>query len=189
MTPYHTPHTSQTPRYGQSTPQPGHGGFLHPGAPAPSNHRNYASSSSSHHHHQASPHSRAGGYVASQESMDWQKASDAWGSRSSNNRPSREGSRTPREQGRTTPKRYLYKFGNEAIVQKLILMLNFTVLVAVRLGMTKWLGKLHNMTIVHHRGQAIMVNHRAAMQHLVQMRHQCQAVTLHCMTKTEDDFE
>uniref|UniRef100_T1GUP5 Transcription elongation factor SPT6 n=1 Tax=Megaselia scalaris TaxID=36166 RepID=T1GUP5_MEGSC len=73
MTPYHTPHSSQTPRYGQSTP------------------RHHMNSNSSVHSSPSSygrsprvggpPPGGRGGYGGQQESMDWQKASDAWANR------------------------------------------------------------------------------------------------------------
>lgn len=58
MTPYQTPHTSQTPRYGQTTPsqqaQQSNGPFLHPGAPIGQQSRNSGG-------YQQSPHYSSGG--------------------------------------------------------------------------------------------------------------------------------
>lgn len=133
MTPYQTPHTQQTPRYGQQTPSQHlpstaphlNGTFLHPGAVTPSqrtpSYRNLSTQSpmlqpsptpspgsqssfgSSHGHSRGSyDPARAGGYQSADsprgymnrnypdggryggnsESMDWQKAAEAWAARS-----------------------------------------------------------------------------------------------------------
>lgn len=152
MTPYQTPHTQQTPRYGHQTPGQNipsaaphmNGPFLHPGAVTPSHrtpsYRNLPSqspiiSNSPH----PSPHSR--GYGSSKnypsdsprdpfsssgknysdsrssrnnapsfnshgESMDWQKAAEAW-ARSKNRDSSatpRSERNTPRSMGQRTPR-------------------------------------------------------------------------------------
>ncbi|CAH0563642.1 unnamed protein product [Brassicogethes aeneus] len=170
MTPYQTPHSQQTPRYGQQTPSQHHHGasgggapaqaqqvpapaphmngpFLHPGAvtpsqrtptyralpsqspmiqpsPAPSS-RSYDSG----HHHSSSrgygdgsrgyPSESPRGYSSSRgygdqssqrynnsnntESMDWQKAAEAWAARSKST-PRSDGRQTPRSQGQRTPR-------------------------------------------------------------------------------------
>lgn len=126
MTPYATPHTGQTPRYGQQTPgsasHMSNGPFLHPSAVTPSqrtpSYRNHMSSQSpmipqspvpSPGSQSSYSSSRAGGggyneslrfqppesprysnrsysgdrYGGSaSESMDWQKAAEAWAARS-----------------------------------------------------------------------------------------------------------
>ncbi|ENN77904.1 hypothetical protein YQE_05581, partial [Dendroctonus ponderosae] len=95
MTPYQTPHTQQTPRYGQSTPSPMQsvppGTFLHPGSVTPASQSSPFSRMS--HHRSAPGHGlpsrnsvtsssyRSGGYSHS-EQMDWQKAAEAWAARS-----------------------------------------------------------------------------------------------------------
>lgn len=71
MTPYATPHASQTPRYGQTTPSLGQKSpFVHPGMPI-SAQRVGASP------YQQSPSSR--GYSQAQENSSWERASEAWG--------------------------------------------------------------------------------------------------------------
>nr|CAD7195384.1 unnamed protein product [Timema douglasi] len=100
MTPYHTPHASQTPRYGQQTPQhiPQHtvpGGFLHPGSLTPG-HRTPS------HRPVVMPHTpqaRSSITNVTSEPMDWRKAAEAW-AKSKN----RESSGTPRQDGRSTPR-------------------------------------------------------------------------------------
>lgn len=157
MTPFQTPHTQQTPRYGQQTPSQHipstappnlNNPFLHPGAATPSqrtpSYRNMASQSpmipqspvpspgsqssySSHmsHHTRASyaeslrfqppesPRNYTGGSRGSypdgryggnnSESMDWQKAAEAWAARSRST-PRSEGRNTPRSMGQRTPR-------------------------------------------------------------------------------------
>ncbi|XP_066246684.1 transcription elongation factor SPT6 [Euwallacea similis] len=116
MTPYQTPHAHQTPRYGQSTPSPvqsmmGSGPFLHPGAVTPSSQISsspYSRSSQRNHsgHSMPPPHRRHGGpgvYRFSSSGsgaadLDWQKAAEAWASRS---RPGSIGQRTPRSTPQT----------------------------------------------------------------------------------------
>lgn len=103
MTPYMTPHTSQTPRYGQMTPAQ-NSGFARPGAPVSGNRGgNFRESPFS---SGASP--RGGNMMSSrgfssqnQESMDWQQAADAWGA------PRNNKGTTPRDTmaGRITPRR------------------------------------------------------------------------------------
>lgn len=81
MTPYMTPHTSQTPRYGQMTPTQ-QGQFLRPGAPV-SRAPNYRASPFT---SGTSPrvvmppvqHAPNRRYSATQEDEDWDKAADAW---------------------------------------------------------------------------------------------------------------
>lgn len=105
MTPYMTPHSSQTPRYGQVTPTQ-QGQFLRPGAPVtqsrPPNYR--ASPFTS-----ASPRVMPSGTSSSrepsrraaisQDEEDWDKASSAWDAHS------RMKGSTPRaEMGRSTPR-------------------------------------------------------------------------------------
>nr|CAD7453944.1 unnamed protein product [Timema tahoe] len=100
MTPYHTPHASQTPRYGQQTPQhiPQHtvpGGFLHPGSLTPG-HRTPS------HRPVAMPHTpqaRSSITNVTSEPMDWRKAAEAWAKLKN-----RESSGTPRQDGRSTPR-------------------------------------------------------------------------------------
>ncbi|XP_063222520.1 transcription elongation factor SPT6 isoform X2 [Bacillus rossius redtenbacheri] len=90
MTPYHTPHSSQTPRYGQQTPS--HPGpFLHPGSLTPA-HR-----TPSHRSAGATPQRPA---VASMpaEPMDWGKAAEAWAKLKNHEQNS------PRMDGRATPR-------------------------------------------------------------------------------------
>lgn len=125
MTPYTTPHTGQTPRYGQHTPgstsHMSNGPFLHPSAVTPSHrtpsYRNHMTSQSpmipqspvpspgSQSSFSSVSNSRGGGYneglrfqppesprysnsnysghrYGGSESMDWQKAAEAWASRS-----------------------------------------------------------------------------------------------------------
>lgn len=102
MTPYMTPHTSQTPRYGQMTPAQ-NSGFARPGAPVSGNRG--GNSRESPFSSGASP--RSGntmgnrGFSQNQESMDWQQAADTWGAPRGN-----KGS-TPRDTmaGRITPRR------------------------------------------------------------------------------------
>lgn len=74
MTPYATPHASQTPRYGQTTPSLGQKSpFVHPGMPI-SAQRIGASP------YQQSPSSQTRGYSqAAQENSSWERASEAWG--------------------------------------------------------------------------------------------------------------
>uniref|UniRef100_A0A6B2EJU3 Transcription elongation factor SPT6 n=1 Tax=Phlebotomus kandelakii TaxID=1109342 RepID=A0A6B2EJU3_9DIPT len=126
MTPYHTPHSSQTPRYGQTTPNM-NGPFAHPGAPMsatqhyrsgsvgsgvggyhsggttqplpgghPSPHQRYHGSSP----YVPSPHSR---YGSQRENHEWQQAEDSWarakgtpGGTTPRERGGRGSSRTPR---------------------------------------------------------------------------------------------
>nr|CAD7428568.1 unnamed protein product [Timema monikensis] len=100
MTPYHTPHASQTPRYGQQTPQhiPQHtvpGGFLHPGSLTPG-HRTPS------HRPVVMPHTpqaRSSITNVTSEPMDWRKAAEAWAKLKN-----RESSGTPRQDGRSTPR-------------------------------------------------------------------------------------
>lgn len=71
MTPYATPHASQTPRYGQTTPSFAGGQkspFVHPGMPI-SAQRVSASP------YQQSPRN----YTQAQEKSSWDRASEAWG--------------------------------------------------------------------------------------------------------------
>lgn len=105
MTPYMTPHSSQTPRYSQGTPTQ-QGQFLRPGAPVsqsrPPNYRASPFNSS------ASPRVSGSGsssrdqsrrVAVSQDEEDWDKASNAWGDVHSRK------SGTPRaEMGRSTPR-------------------------------------------------------------------------------------
>lgn len=100
MTPYMTPHSSQTPRYGQGTPTQ-QGQFLRPGAPVsqnrPPNYRASPYTSSASPRVQSS--SREQSRRVTQDEEDWDKASDAWMSHS------RTKGSTPRaEMGRTTPR-------------------------------------------------------------------------------------
>ncbi|KAG5681165.1 hypothetical protein PVAND_010625 [Polypedilum vanderplanki] len=90
-----TPHSSQTPRYGQMTPTQ-HGQFLRPSAPVSRQPTNY----------RASPYTGASPRVQqqprraqSQEEEDWDRASNAWGG-------SRNKGSTPRgdSMGRSTPR-------------------------------------------------------------------------------------
>ncbi|XP_022911236.2 transcription elongation factor SPT6 isoform X1 [Onthophagus taurus] len=165
MTPYQTPHTQQTPRYGQQTPGQQipntaphmNGPFLHPSAVTPSqrtpsyrsvtqspvmqpspharyntsssggggsdHHRQYEGSKNYHHHAIESPRNyhhqdhrggsgsynseRSGRYSNSQESMDWQKAAEAWArSKRDGATPRSEsgGKNTPRSVGTRTPR-------------------------------------------------------------------------------------
>lgn len=105
MTPYMTPHSSQTPRYGQVTPTQ-QGQFLRPGAPVsqsrPPNYRASPFTSS------ASPRVMPSGTssreqnrrAVSQDEEDWDKASSAWGDAHSRMKGS-----TPRaDMGRSTPR-------------------------------------------------------------------------------------
>lgn len=118
MTPYQTPHSQQTPRYGHQTPSQAapsptphmNGPFLHPGAitpshrtptyrnlttpsplvPSPSPHpspaaRSYTSDSKSYSprtnygpYKSYSGEGRRSGSSSHSESMDWQKAAEAW---------------------------------------------------------------------------------------------------------------
>lgn len=90
MTPYHTtPHASQTPRYGQTTPS-GKSPFLAPGLPISAQKQISASP------YQASPQTR--NYSQSQENSSWQKASDAWGAGSRGSRPFGGPPQQPKEQ-------------------------------------------------------------------------------------------
>lgn len=128
MTPYTTPHTGQTPRYGQQTPGAAshisNGPFLHPSAVTPSqrtpSYRNHPTSQSpmipqspvpspgSQSSYSSISNSRGGGGYnealrfqppesprygnrsysgdryggSASESMDWQKAAEAWAARS-----------------------------------------------------------------------------------------------------------
>ncbi|GAB0093481.1 Transcription elongation factor SPT6 [Sergentomyia squamirostris] len=125
MTPYHTPHSSQTPRYGQTTPNINNGPFAHPGAPISGSYRSGSVSSTGGYHggagsqpapnphpspHQQryqgsspyvpSPHAR---YGSQTEKLEWQRADDAWArSRGTpsggtpRDRSGRGSSRTPR---------------------------------------------------------------------------------------------
>ncbi|CAD7091358.1 unnamed protein product [Hermetia illucens] len=125
MTPYHTPHSSQTPRYGQSTPSQtpsySNGPFLRPGPPPVASSRTSGSVHSSPQSygrsprmynnpphnppHNSHPRGYGGGSAAAahQESMDWQKAADAWARiKPSSGTPRDMGGRgTPRGQQRT----------------------------------------------------------------------------------------
>lgn len=86
MTPFQTPHTSHTPRYGQMTPIQ-NGPFVHPGAPV-SSRGNFSG---------ASPQVRgSGSYSIAQEKMEWEQAAEAWGAP--------RGKTTPRDTGRSTPR-------------------------------------------------------------------------------------
>lgn len=112
MTPYMTPHSSQTPRYGQATPTQ-HGQFLRPGAPITNNNSSSSSSNNRSSNYRASPYpgssprDRGGAPAAREQSRritqdeeDWDKASNAWDAHS------RMKGSTPRadNQGRTTPR-------------------------------------------------------------------------------------
>ncbi|KAL3272900.1 hypothetical protein HHI36_014360 [Cryptolaemus montrouzieri] len=121
MTPYGTPHTQQTPRYGQQTPSQQHmqptmnGPFLHPGAITPSQRTpvyrthgahptpspispqespsNHSTRSSSSYHYSMDPHRN--------DPQDWKSAAAAWAARSAG----RNVSGTPRSDlGRGTPR-------------------------------------------------------------------------------------
>lgn len=99
MTPYMTPHSSQTPRYGQATPTQ-HGQFLRPGAPVSRQPQNYRQSP----HTGSSPRvmqqpRESSRRIQSQEEDDWDRASSAWES-------SRMKGNTPRadSMGRSTPR-------------------------------------------------------------------------------------
>ncbi|XP_055909198.1 transcription elongation factor SPT6 [Eupeodes corollae] len=105
MTPYHTPHSSQTPRYNHNTPSPAsstsNGHFARPTIPPSSHSRHGGSVHASPQSYGRSPrepggsrgsgggggvppphHSRSNAYSsAQQESMDWQMASDSWARR------------------------------------------------------------------------------------------------------------
>lgn len=114
MTPYNTPHTSATPRYGQQTPLQGstsNGTFVHPAAVS-SSRGNYHSSSQpqqspyghsasrphpSPHTATASPYNR--NYVSVEE--NWDEEEEAWPPPRATSK-SREGSITPRD-ARGTP--------------------------------------------------------------------------------------
>ncbi|KAL1488885.1 hypothetical protein ABEB36_014678 [Hypothenemus hampei] len=81
MTPYQTPQSQQTPRYG--TPSPAQsmgppGPFAHPSSVSRSSQR----SSSSHHRSRSSSGYRSHSGFSSAEQMDWQKAAEAWAARS-----------------------------------------------------------------------------------------------------------
>lgn len=109
MTPYQTPHTSQTPRYGQTS---SNGPFLHPGAPI-SSQRSGSYRESPYSHHMPSPHNPSpnirGYSSAAQEEVDWDRASDSWANKVGKTRdPHSSGSGTPRDMGRITPRRYVY---------------------------------------------------------------------------------
>ncbi|KAJ4440072.1 hypothetical protein ANN_08204, partial [Periplaneta americana] len=102
MTPYHTPHATQTPRYGQQTPShhpPHHNQpFLHPGSVTPAHrtptHRIV--------HTPHTPHSRPAQPSTINEPTDWRKAAEAWAKLK--NRDS--GMNTPRQDGRSTPRQH-----------------------------------------------------------------------------------
>lgn len=94
-----TPHSSQTPRYGQGTPSQ-QGQFLRPGAPVsqsrPPNYRAspYTSSASP---RVTSSREQSRRMAVAQDEEDWDKASSAWGNRTKGN--------TPRDDmGRSTPR-------------------------------------------------------------------------------------
>ncbi|XP_068086670.1 transcription elongation factor SPT6 [Anabrus simplex] len=100
MTPYHTPHTTQTPRYDQQPPPqqppqmtPSHQGpFLHPGSVTPG-HRTPS--------HRVAREARIIPTVTqTTDPMDWRKAAEAW-AKLKNREP---GMGTPRQDGRTTPR-------------------------------------------------------------------------------------
>lgn len=109
MTPYMTPHSSQTPRYGQATPTQ-HGQFLRPGAPITNNNSSSSSNNNRSSNYRASPYSgssprdrappREQSRRATQDEEDWDKASNAWDAHS------RMKGSTPRvdNQGRSTPR-------------------------------------------------------------------------------------
>lgn len=104
MTPYNmTPHSSQTPRYGQTTPtQQQHGQFARPAPPNTSN-RPPPNSSYRASPYAASPRGMPPGGRESrritQDEEDWDKASNAWESHS------RMKGSTPRnDMGRSTPR-------------------------------------------------------------------------------------
>lgn len=111
MTPYSTPHTSATPRYGSSTPSPASSGqFAHPGAPVNTGrsggyHTGGHPSQSPYGRHHPSPRMAPSpsqrGYAA-QENADWQQAADSWAMPRAGSK-SRDGSITPRD-GRNTPR-------------------------------------------------------------------------------------
>jgi hypothetical protein len=96
-----TPHSSQTPRYGQTTPSQ-QGQFLRPGAPVsqtrPPNYRASPYTSSASPRAMPTGSSRDQRRVAvSQDEEDWDKASSAWGD-------ARKGSTPRADMGRTTPR-------------------------------------------------------------------------------------
>lgn len=98
MTPYHTPHLTQTPRYGQQTPSHTQGGFLHPGSVTPS-HRTPSQRAA---HTPHTPQPRPQVTPQASEPMDWRKAAEAWAKLK--NREAGLG--TPRQDGRTTPRQH-----------------------------------------------------------------------------------
>lgn len=115
MTPYQqTPHSSQTPRYGSSTPsQHSNGSFVHPGSVRmlPRNrgggHNDRAGSSPYNNPASVSPYSNEssnnGRYGSlQQEKNNWEKATDSWTSKGRGGFNSREGGRnTPRGGGQS----------------------------------------------------------------------------------------
>lgn len=92
-----TPHTSQTPRYGQTTPTQ-QGQFLRPGAPisraAPTYRASPFTSGSSPRVMPTAPSRR---YSAAPDDDDeWNRATSAWGSSSANKGGTPRGDGTPR---------------------------------------------------------------------------------------------
>ncbi|XP_065088333.1 transcription elongation factor SPT6 isoform X1 [Ochlerotatus camptorhynchus] len=110
MTPYQqTPHSSQTPRYGSSTPsQHSNGSFVHPGSVGMQQRNRMgqndrSGSSPFNNPASVSPYSNESNSFnrfdsMQQEKRNWEKATDSWMSKS------RGGGNNPRDGGRNTPK-------------------------------------------------------------------------------------
>ena len=132
MTPYQTPHTSQTPRYNQAS-SGGHsaphmnGPFLHPGAPISSSHHHRSNSATAGYHSSssqgsttshASPHHANRHYSSSSPHAPSPHARGYSSSQAAENldwqkaaeawaRGSSRSNSTPRDGGRGTPKGYI----------------------------------------------------------------------------------
>lgn len=115
MTPYQqTPHSSQTPRYGSSTPsQHSNGSFVHPGSVSMPHrsrgggHNDRSGSSPFNNPASVSPYSNESANMGrygsmQQEKRNWEKATDSWMSKGRGGHQNRDGGRnTPRGGGQS----------------------------------------------------------------------------------------